>query len=103
DGVVAGVPHHPGVLRHRVRGRHLDRGIDRYPARRCRGAAAGAPLVEGHGGGGGGGGGVGGRGVACGWVALGGGRGAGRRGVWGRGWAWGCGWRESSCSWKRSS
>src|SRR5216110_907300 len=54
DGVVAGVPHHPRVLRHRVRGRHHDRGMDRYQARRCRGAAAGAPLVEGHGGAGGG-------------------------------------------------
>src|SRR5438045_4740570 len=40
DGVVAGVPHHPRVLRHRVRGRHHDRGMDRYQARRCRGAAA---------------------------------------------------------------
>src|SRR5215831_6517693 len=54
DGVVAGVPHHPRVLWHRVRGRHPDRGMDRYQARRCRGAAAGAPLVEGHGGAGGG-------------------------------------------------
>src|SRR5256714_4294643 len=63
DGVVAGVPHHPRVLRHRVRGRHHDRGMDRHQARRCRGAAAGAPLVEGHGGAGGGRRGVGGRGV----------------------------------------
>src|SRR5215468_9560985 len=63
DGIVAGVPHHPRVLRHRVRGRHPDRGMDRYQARRCRGAAAGAPLVEGHGGAGGGGRGVGDRAV----------------------------------------
>src|SRR5262249_16199805 len=62
DGVVAGVPHHPRVLRRRVRGRHHDRGVDRHQARRCRGAAAGTPLGEGHGGPSGGWGGGGGRG-----------------------------------------
>src|SRR5215469_734204 len=65
DGVVAGVPHYPRVLRRRVRGRHHDRGVDRYQTRRCRGAAAGAPLVEGHGGAGGGRRGVGDRAVVC--------------------------------------
>ena len=54
DGGLTRVSHHPRVLRHRFAGRHADRAVDRHQARRRGGTAAGAPLVEGHGGAGGG-------------------------------------------------